>query len=422
MLEYFGLDVSDEKQETLFKKYDKDKSGYIDFREFRAMWLKLVNVREELTKRNVEIPKYATPWKLLQLLETTLDEEDAREATVLAEAEKFRQKQREKQQREVLGRKAVVRAQDELAAALDAAGQVYILGSGKYQQFAGRPVVRDEDLFPGFKDVSAIWAERVDPKPRKPPAAIAAPVKAQGDNKGDKVEKKQPKKPSNVVVSENSKQQNQIPAVASKYVRRRPENRRWKFTSAPKLNVRTVYTLKRHRLFGERDASGSNEDDPEAAENRTESSEVETIPGKAGEDETDDLARLFYEDREFVRSLRFQATRLMTNTGSLWGRSVVQGALSDNVAYAVTSTGSVFTWGGKDNTWEAAAVTRADLIDYGDDSDEEQPPDNTAKEPAEEKTVLPGSESNNAALNVKLTARSALQMMATPQQVRARLE
>lgn len=418
MLEYFGLDVSDEKQETLFKKYDKDKSGYIEFHEFRAMWLKLVNVREELTKRNVEIPKYVTPWKLQQLLETTLDEEDAREATVLAEAEKFRQKQREKQQREVLGRKAIVRAQDELAAALDAAGQVYILGSGKYQQFAGRPVVRDEDLFPGFKDVSAIWAERVDPTSRKP--AAAAPAKAQTNNKDGKYEKKQPKKPSNAVETNDSKQHAQIPAVASKYVRRRPENRRWKFTSAPKLNVRTVYTLKRHRLFGERDVNGSNEDDSEAAESRTESSEVEAIPEKATEDDTDELARLFYEDREFVRSLRFQATRLMTNTGSLWGRSVVQGALSDNVAYAVTSTGSVFTWGGKDNTWEAAAVTRSDLIDNGDDSDEEQP--RIAAD--EEENLLPSSESesNNAAPNMKLTARSALQMMATPEQVRTQLE
>lgn len=413
MLEYFGLDVSDEKQETLFKKYDKDKSGYIDFREFRAMWMKLVNVRDELTKRNVEIPKYAAPWKLQQLLETTLDEEDAREATVLAEAEKFRQKQREKHQREVLGRKAIVRAQDELAAALDAAGQVYILGSGKYQQFAGKPVIRDEDLFPGFGDVSAIWAERVDPKPRNP---SAVPVKAQTNNKdGKSVKKQQPKKQNDTETSKDSKQP-LIAAVASKFVRRRPENRRWRFTSAPKLNVRTVYTLKRHRLFGERDVNGSTADDNEAAQSRTESSEVETILEKAYEDDTDELARLFYDDREFVRSLRFQATRLMVNTGSLWGRSIVQGALSDNVAYAVTSTGNVFTWGGKDNTWEAATVNHPDLIDFGDDSDEEKPV-NAANEPENQP-----SESNIAATTLKLTARSALLKMATPEQVRTQFE
>ncbi|KAG6574729.1 uncharacterized protein IUM83_10910 [Phytophthora cinnamomi] len=154
VLEYFGMDVSDEKQEKIFKKYDKDKSGYIDYREFRSMWVRLIDVREELTKRGVEIPKHTRQWKLQQMLETILDEEEAREAVALEEAKKFLQRQRDKEFREQLGRKAIVRAEDELAAALDAAGQVYIMGSGKYDQFAGDPVIRDEDLFPGFKAVT----------------------------------------------------------------------------------------------------------------------------------------------------------------------------------------------------------------------------------------------------------------------------
>ncbi|KAE9246531.1 hypothetical protein PF004_g4752 [Phytophthora fragariae] len=151
VLEYFGMDVSDEKQEKIFKKYDKDKSGYIDYQEFRSMWVRLVDVRDELTKRGVEVPKHARQWKLQQMLETILDEEEAREAVALEEAKKFLQRQRDKEFREQLGRKAIVRAEDELAAALDAAGQVYIMGTGKYNQFAGDPVTRNEDLFPGFK-------------------------------------------------------------------------------------------------------------------------------------------------------------------------------------------------------------------------------------------------------------------------------
>ncbi|KAE8894166.1 hypothetical protein PF003_g21870 [Phytophthora fragariae] len=136
VLEYFGMDVSDEKQEKIFKKYDKDKSGYIDYQEFRSMWVRLVDVRDELTKRGVEVPKHARQWKLQQMLETILDEEEAREAVALEEAKKFLQRQRDKEFREQLGRKAIVRAEDELAAALDAAGQVYIMGTGKYNQFA----------------------------------------------------------------------------------------------------------------------------------------------------------------------------------------------------------------------------------------------------------------------------------------------
>ncbi|RLN32591.1 hypothetical protein BBJ28_00026343, partial [Nothophytophthora sp. Chile5] len=157
VLEYFDMDVSDAKQETIFKKYDKDKSGYIDYKEFRAMWVRLVDVREELAKRGVKIPKHAASSKLHQMLEEFLDDEEAREALAFAEAQEFLQKQRNKELREQLARKAIVRAEDELAAALDAAGQVYIIGSGRYDQFAGEPIIQDEELFPGFKAVSEIW-------------------------------------------------------------------------------------------------------------------------------------------------------------------------------------------------------------------------------------------------------------------------
>ncbi|KAG6967192.1 hypothetical protein JG687_00004406 [Phytophthora cactorum] len=151
VLEYFGMDVSDEKQEKIFKQYDTDKSGYIDYQEFRSMWIKLVDVREELTKRGVEVPKHIRLVKLQQMLEAILEEEEAREAAALEEATRFLQRQRDKELQEQLGRKAMIRAEDELAAALDAAGQVYIMGSGKYDQFIGDPVTRDENLFPGFK-------------------------------------------------------------------------------------------------------------------------------------------------------------------------------------------------------------------------------------------------------------------------------
>ncbi|KAL4164322.1 hypothetical protein KRP22_004189 [Phytophthora ramorum] len=163
VLEYFGMDVSDEKQEKIFKKYDKDKSGYIDYKEFRSMWVRLVDVREELTNRGIEVPKHIRLWKMQQMLETILDEEEAREAVALEAAKRFLDRQRDKEFREMSSRKALIRAEDELAAALDAAGQVYVMGSGKYDQFAGNPVTRDEDLFPGFKAVSEIWSYRVNP-------------------------------------------------------------------------------------------------------------------------------------------------------------------------------------------------------------------------------------------------------------------
>ncbi|EEY56522.1 uncharacterized protein PITG_10060 [Phytophthora infestans T30-4] len=341
VLEYFGMDVSDEKQEKIFRKYDRDKSGYIDYQEFRSMWIKLVDVREELTKRGVEIPKHTRLVKVQQILETILDQEEAREAAALEQAKRFLQRQRDKKLREQLGQKAIIRAEDELAAALDAAGQVYIIGSGKYDQFIGDPVTRDEDLFPGFKAVSDIWFHRVNPTHQE---------------------------------LQNAADQ------ASKYVRRRVENKRWKFQSPPRLNKQTISETKTHirAIAREMDTANDRSEGEQGADLKnspTESSEVEEIPRDANNQVQDEeeLAKLFFENREFVRSLRFRSTTLMTNTGPLWGKSVVQGAISDSVAFAVTSSGGVFSWGGRNSTWEASSRRLA-----GFDSDSDDDVDETA--------------------------------------------
>lgn len=416
VLEYFGMDVSDAKQEQLFRKYDKDKSGFIDYGEFRSMWLRLANPREELEKRGIDIPKYSTPWKLQQLLEATLDEEEANEALVLAEAGKFRQKQREKEQRELLGRKAIIRAEDELAAALDAAGQVYVIGSGKYDQFTGKAVVRDEDLFPGFREVSGLWSSRVDPST----ATLRKQAKSKPKERPDpivsnaRLPKKGTANQTNVLGENNHSK--------SKYVRRRPENKRWKFESPPRLNKQSFKSLKRlvRLKREEEEAINTTPNSPDDLMAKPESSDVESIgKGEMEESEEDfeygneDLARLFFEDREFVRSLRFRKTSLMTNTGSLWGRSVVQGTISDSVAYAVTSEGSVFTWGGHTSQWTSGPVPGGDFgSEYDDILASHLVPS------AESATSTVYSKTDDNALDTqKLTARSALLKMATSHQV-----
>ncbi|RHY36041.1 hypothetical protein DYB34_001842 [Aphanomyces astaci] len=107
-LEYFGFSVTDAKQERLFLKYDTDKSGFIE---------------HELVSRGVDVPKYATRKTLMQILEKALDEEERREDEAMDEAKWFHEWQLEKIRRRTLAAKAALRAQDELAAALDAAGQ-----------------------------------------------------------------------------------------------------------------------------------------------------------------------------------------------------------------------------------------------------------------------------------------------------------
>jgi hypothetical protein len=409
VLEYFGMDVSDEKQEKIFRKYDKDKSGYIDYQEFRSMWVRLVDVREELTKRGVEVPKHTRLWKLHEMLEAILDEEEAREAVAFEEAQKFLQRMRDKEFREMLGRKAIVRAEDELAAALDAAGQVYIMGSGKYDQFVGDPVTRDDDLFPGFKEVSEIWSYRVNPtsQPAKPKVVPkAAKQKKEPDQVLQTSKVSAPKTQATASTVPRSGDKSSV--TGSKYVRRRLENKRWKFRSPPKLNKRTISQTKTHlrAMSRERELSNERMEGEKRTDSNapTESSEVEEItPDESNQDE-EELAKLIFENREFVRSLRFRSTTLMTNTGPLWGRSVIQGAISDSVAFAVTSSGCVFSWGGRNSTWEASARR---LAGFESDSDGEQGETDSKK----------NKEPTQTGMQCKVTPRSALQKMCSTEQV-----
>ena len=146
----------------MFRKYDKDRSGYIDYNEFKSMWLRLSNVRGELEARNIEIPKYATQWKLQQMLEEIVDEEERIERLAMEEAHWWYEWQTELQRRINLGEMALARAQDELSRALDAAGQVYLLGVGKSQRFRGTPHQHTTGFY-GEHVIEKLWSERVHP-------------------------------------------------------------------------------------------------------------------------------------------------------------------------------------------------------------------------------------------------------------------
>lgn len=62
----------------MFNKYDADKSGYIGYAEFKKIWVRLANVKKELTDRGVKIPKLATKTMILNTLEQILDMEEER--------------------------------------------------------------------------------------------------------------------------------------------------------------------------------------------------------------------------------------------------------------------------------------------------------------------------------------------------------
>lgn len=80
----------------------------------------------------------------------------------MLEAERYRKWQMElfDKRRMIDAAKAV--AEQELCSALDAAGQVYVFGSGSANQFTGEPV-RPHSVFVDFEVVSAAWKNRVQP-------------------------------------------------------------------------------------------------------------------------------------------------------------------------------------------------------------------------------------------------------------------
>ncbi|ETV87748.1 hypothetical protein H257_01218 [Aphanomyces astaci] len=351
-LEYFGFSVTDAKQERLFLKYDTDKSGFIEYSEFRAMWLQCANIKHELVSRGVDVPKYATRKTHMQILEKALDEEERREDEAMDEAKWFHEWQLEKIRRRTLAAKAALRAQDELAAALDAAGQVYVLGSGQHGQFNGDPAARDALVYDGYTHVSEIWQSRVLPtyvppdlklktSTIHPPSSLSSHEQPQRLVTPDYIQKRKEKlaeaksaAAAAAAPAVPTVEQNKLPMM-----RRRPENVTYdeNRVSPPKL-IRAAWHAK--QTTDDRGGSTSRTEDDENKDDDAEESELELLNQK------------FLDDRAFIRSLRFKDIHPMTNTGWLWGRQVVQAAISDNVAYAVTASGQIYCWGGQNKWWK----------------------------------------------------------------------
>jgi hypothetical protein len=163
--------TSDEEyQERLFHRYAKKVSGgsnrsVIDYDGFKSAWLLLGNPRRELIERGVrDIPKFATRHQLVRLLEKTIDEEERLEGLARAEADRYRTLQDKTNARRKCIRMAKNRAGLELAAALDAAGGVYVLGTGAHGQFRGAPRrdLSTSSFRPEGTDlIQSLWEDRV---------------------------------------------------------------------------------------------------------------------------------------------------------------------------------------------------------------------------------------------------------------------
>lgn len=295
--------MSDAQKISLFQKYDRDKSGFIEYSEFRDIWLRLCDARKELLKRGIEVAPSDTPKQLRRILEQRLAQEELQEDRVEQDSNEYIQEEKRKEIILLLGRQALDRAREDLAAALDAAGQVYVFGTGKCEGTEPSDSCTSRDRY-----VSELWSRRINSegsRVRDPRLSIK--------QKDPLI--KHTTAPSTSRVPLQTKNE----AKSQWSVHRRPENLRWTFQSPPKLDTRSILALRRYKS------------NVIAAGNE----ELETKEGY-------EAPREEYTPQRIQSS--FQEANMM-NTSFFWGRQVVSGAIGDDYALLVTSSGSVLEWG-----------------------------------------------------------------------------
>ncbi|CAM9176283.1 unnamed protein product [Pylaiella littoralis] len=175
LLQYLGIETSEVKLEQMFKKYDTDQSGYIEYAEFKKIWVRMANVKKELTDRGIKIPKVATNRMLYTMLEQILEVEEDRERRAIAEAERWAKWQLLLKDKRRAYEKAQRRSKTELKAALDTGGSVWIFGTGPFGEFTAPPpktLRQGEHDFAHYDIVKSMWGTRVNP-----PATAPEPIK-----------------------------------------------------------------------------------------------------------------------------------------------------------------------------------------------------------------------------------------------------
>jgi len=166
-MEYLGISLSDTKADSLFRKYDLNNSGTIDYHEFRDCFLSVCDLRHELEQRGVDVPGVTSPATLRKMLLNILIEEEKQERQAIAEAKRHKEWIKSLREKRKLMQKAEFRAYAELRSALDLAGHVYVFGGGTNNQFnqgANKKLKTKTFEFEYLDKVTEIWKDRVHPQ------------------------------------------------------------------------------------------------------------------------------------------------------------------------------------------------------------------------------------------------------------------
>jgi alpha-tubulin suppressor-like RCC1 family protein/Ca2+-binding EF-hand superfamily protein len=264
-MEYLNLKLKDHKHEKFFTGIDFNGTECIDYYEFREVFLRVCNVRQELEDRGIEIPAFSFRSTLVNILREVLDEEEDRERRALAEARRYKSWIFSIKDKKRYLQRAQWRSYQELRSCLDAAGQVYVFGEGSHKQFSQRctdKLKSSQYEFENFEKVANLWKDRVHPE---------------------------------------------------QMVDRLKLQRRAEMQEEKRYNIQS--------MTGGQEMGGI----------------------------TQKERRIDPYEEALVSP--FNGLNVSVNTASLWGRRVHHVAISENVIFALSDKGEVYTWGGNSYWW-----------------------------------------------------------------------
>lgn len=148
--------------------------------QFKKVWLGLVDVRAELRKRGEPFNRFLPNSVLAKKLEQVVNKEEKQEALTLLEADNSLEDERIAKQRRDLVEEAFLLSCAVLSEAIDAAGQVYLFGSGLYSRLDGDVMQPDTIDFMDYAVVKDLWQRRVRPS-NEYLTAVGSTVKANED-------------------------------------------------------------------------------------------------------------------------------------------------------------------------------------------------------------------------------------------------
>jgi Ca2+-binding EF-hand superfamily protein len=160
------IKLTDGEIEKLFNDCDVDKSGKIEYEEFRDIFIKVCDAKSELLKRGVDVPLFSKISRLRQLLREAVLDEEKREQLAVAETLKYKIWISSIKDKRIFVERAKFRAYHEFRRALDLSGQVYVFGNGSNGQFSGKAASKLQSSTYVFEDFEAIinmWSDRVRP-------------------------------------------------------------------------------------------------------------------------------------------------------------------------------------------------------------------------------------------------------------------